>query len=541
MKTTSTFTKLGAAALLLVSLTSCEDILEQYFPKPAPPPSNFGLDIPFYALSNGNKLDAYSTHSPTRRSSSAAITGLQAGEKIVAIDFRPATGQLYGLGSTSRIYVINQSTGAARAIGAGPFTPAVAGDLVGFDFNPTVDRIRIVTSTGQNLRVNPETGAGVLVDGSLKGVAGASVSAVAYTNNIAGATATELFALDAVTKKLYKLSAPNEGTLETVADLKINFTGEGGFDIDPKSDSGLGLFQVDGKPTLFTLDVQTGAARTLTTYDPSLGYTGLAIPTQPVAYAVSSTLINFEERTTRPELLIFDPSNLGAGVVLKPITGIPATESVSGLDFRPANGQLYAITRSIFTTSDRLYTINAATGAATAVGSTNFKIVGLVGFDFDPVLDRIRVIGSEELRGGGVNPVLLVNPTDATTTAQPSLTLPQAANNFLTTVGAAHDHNLAGAKATNLYLIDTYRNDLYMQSPAGMGALAKVGNLGVQVVKADFDISSTTNTPYALITLFGARDVTKLHTIDLATGKANAVSNYEFQGNTVGFTVGLGF
>ena len=34
---------------------------------------------------------------------------------------------------------------AASAVGAGPFTPALAGESFGLDFNPTADRIRLVS------------------------------------------------------------------------------------------------------------------------------------------------------------------------------------------------------------------------------------------------------------------------------------------------------------------------------------------------------------------------------------------------------------
>ena len=119
-------------------------------------------DIPemtFYALGGGLMLDQYSTSDPENVINSVQISGLQSDEKILSIDFRPATGQLYGLGSSSRIYVINQDSGTARAIGLAPFSPALEGSIAGFDFNPTVDRIRVVTSSGQNFRLNPETGA----------------------------------------------------------------------------------------------------------------------------------------------------------------------------------------------------------------------------------------------------------------------------------------------------------------------------------------------------------------------------------------------
>jgi hypothetical protein len=37
------------------------------------------------------------------------------------------------------------------------------------DFNPTVDRIRLVTASGQNLRLHPELGTVVATDGSING------------------------------------------------------------------------------------------------------------------------------------------------------------------------------------------------------------------------------------------------------------------------------------------------------------------------------------------------------------------------------------
>ncbi|GAB2461475.1 hypothetical protein GCM10011375_12690 [Hymenobacter qilianensis] len=123
-----TLAKWGMAVLLLSSLSSCEDVLEKYFPRPAPIVPTFpslGLDIPFYALSGGSRLDAYSTKAPATRTNSVAITGLAGGEQLLAIDFRPATGQLYGVSSASRLYVINQNTSAAHAIGTGAFTPAL--------------------------------------------------------------------------------------------------------------------------------------------------------------------------------------------------------------------------------------------------------------------------------------------------------------------------------------------------------------------------------------------------------------------------------
>ena len=95
--------------------------------------------IEFYALTSTNELVKYSSGNP-KEISNVTITGLQNMERILAIDFRPATGQLYGVSNQSRIYVIKPHTGVAVAVSQTPFTPAINGTEVGFDFNPTVDK-----------------------------------------------------------------------------------------------------------------------------------------------------------------------------------------------------------------------------------------------------------------------------------------------------------------------------------------------------------------------------------------------------------------
>ena len=123
-----------------------------------------------YGVTTSNLLISFNSGAPGTILSSVAITGLQAGETILGIDFRPANKQLYGLGSTSRLYSINLSTGAATAVGS-QFTPALSGTAFGFDFNPVVDRIRVTSSSGQNLRLNPND-ATAIIDINLSYAAG---------------------------------------------------------------------------------------------------------------------------------------------------------------------------------------------------------------------------------------------------------------------------------------------------------------------------------------------------------------------------------
>src|SRR5207249_1823786 len=104
--------------------------------------------VPVLAVaSSGSGLAQFDTGA-TGVVTSVPITGLQAGETIVGLDVRPATQQIYGVGSTSRLYTLDPLTGAATQVGtAGAFT--LNGTAFGVDFNPVPDRIRVVSNTEQ--------------------------------------------------------------------------------------------------------------------------------------------------------------------------------------------------------------------------------------------------------------------------------------------------------------------------------------------------------------------------------------------------------
>lgn len=400
---------------------------------------------------------------------------------------------------------------------------------MGFDFNPTVDRIRLVTSTGQNLRLNPETGTVAATDGSINGAAGATITGAAYTNNTAGAETTVLYDLDPATDQLYRQEPPNNGTLVAVGALNLNITGDGGFDIDAKSGTALGLYAVNGNPTLFTLDLATGAARPLAQYVANLGYSGIAIPTQPVAYAVETR-----------SLLIFNPTNPSV-IITKEVTGLLAGAVFEGLDFRPANGQLYALA------ANHLYTINSATGVATLVGkiSTGVNLGGGgCGFDFNPVLDYIRIIS--RLNGEAKN--IRVNPLDASAIVNRNLLAGPGEDGdpmgiYRDEINAvAYDNNVAGATTTKLYALNSEFVGFYIASPPNEGKLngIPIGLVGIATATSfnGFDIGGTSNIGYAILTQ-GDKPGTDIYTIDLRTNVTTEVR--PFPVSVSGFTVGLGF
>jgi outer membrane protein assembly factor BamB len=290
--------KLGAFAILSLSLFACKKDMSSSPTESSMEAASTAFrsntnnpeGIIFYALA-GNTLDKYSTSNPESVISSAMITGLQSGERVLGIDFRPKNEQLYALGSNSRVYVVNPSTGVATFAFSFMTTTGMAvtlsGTSFGVDFNPAADRLRIISNTGQNLRVVPDGIMGVVagttfVDGNIN-PSGASVNGAAYDNNDNDpATATELYAFDVNTDLLYEVDPPNAGTLIEPVPVKLKLVGDGGFDIAPRNanvtaDIGLALYEVNKKSTLFKIDVETGETRILAKYKKDIMYTSLAI------------------------------------------------------------------------------------------------------------------------------------------------------------------------------------------------------------------------------------------------------------------------
>ncbi|AXE20757.1 hypothetical protein DR864_24995 [Runella rosea] len=504
-----------AAITSLLTLNSCTD--HRLPPSPQTLP-----DVSFYALNDNNQLMFINVRATSTPTSTVTISGLPTGETIRAIDFRPATGQLYGVGSDSRLYVINPTSGAARMVGMNPLNPTLNGTMIAFDFNPTVDRIRLVTNTGQNLRLHPETGAVAAMDGAINGAPGAMVTGGAYTNNRAGVTSTTLFNIDPVNDRLYRQNPPNNGTLEEVGALGLDITGTSGFDISPNGDA-IAAVTVFGQSELNQVNLSTGRLQKLG--DLPANIIGIAIPTEPVAYAIDDA----------NNLLIFNP--VAASPITpttKTIMGLQMGESILGIDFRPSNGQLYALG-----STSRIYTLtvnaaNTATYTATALGAGPFTpaLSGTsFGFDFNPVPDLIRVVSNtrQNLR---VSPV-----TGAINNVDTELSIMSA-----NVSAAAYTNNFAGTMTTTLYDIDTPTGGnamLYTQNPPNNGTLNLVGSLGIQVESVNgFDIGGASNTAYALLRSGGT---TGVYTINLATGAATLGSTLQGNPTVRAMAVGLGF
>ena len=133
------------------------------------PPDQAARRDTVLAVTTSGHLIRFRAGTPDKLLWRRTLTGLMPGETVLGIGMRPTERRLYAVGSTSRLYRINVLTGTATPWGE-PFTVPLTGTYFGVHFDPIEDRLRIVSDTGQNLRVNPETAAVVDSDPSVTGV-----------------------------------------------------------------------------------------------------------------------------------------------------------------------------------------------------------------------------------------------------------------------------------------------------------------------------------------------------------------------------------
>jgi hypothetical protein len=244
----------------------------------------------------GGGLRRFQTATPDAATSVALTGSITVGETIVGLAWRPQTGQLYGLGvdagtDTATLYLVDPQNGAVTVVGAasdiswaGVDFPA-AGAGWGIDFNPTVDRLRIVADGGLNARVNPVTGlpVGSSPDTPHSGLplGSTGVAAVSYTNAFTQpftGGVTTVYVLEPTANQLMIQNPPNAGVLTaertvTLGGAPLDFGATAGLDIPgevavatssaPAAGSGIVLLDVGGTEGLYTLDLTTGAATLL--------------------------------------------------------------------------------------------------------------------------------------------------------------------------------------------------------------------------------------------------------------------------------------
>lgn len=476
-----------------------------------------------------------------------AVIGLPSGMSLVGMDVRPATGQVYLFGYNSaqqmaQVFTLDTTNGMLSAIGMGISNLVLEGQ-VGFDFNPTVDRIRVVSSGNQDYRLHPTTGALVATDGTLMYAAtdvnagvNPNIGSAAYTNSFIGSTSTTLYNYDDSLNVLTIQNPPNNGVQNTVGSsglMQNLMDATSSLDIyfNPSNMQNVAYLAANtGSNTidsLYSINLSTG----MTTVIGSMNMAVKEIAFHIDRTAPALTGVDMYALASNNNLLRFNTSDPSYLISATPVSGLSAGQTLVGMDVRPVDLKLYGIGYNAATMVARIYTIEPATGVATPVSAdsiTNIDLSGRVGVDFNPVADRIRVVTSNnknyrfnQLNGllAATDSMLSYKMGDVNFGVDPDVST------------SAYTNSIVAPTGTLLYTHDDSLNVLLTQDPPNDGLLNTIGATGLMLNAMDrtsdmdiyYDHATQMNIAYFAANVAGSFD--QLYTINLATGAATLLGS----------------
>ncbi|HOB93380.1 MAG TPA: DUF4394 domain-containing protein [Aquabacterium sp.] len=244
------------------------------------------------AVTDVAELITFNAGQPQRILKRQALQGLPAGDRLVGIDYRVSRGVLFGLSAAGRLYTIDTATGALKAVGSAAPAP-LAGQTVAMNFNPVADRIRVVSDSGLNLRLHPDTGAVAATDPALAYAPGDAragqapkLAAAAYTYNKKDDKLTTNYAIDRAAGLLVTqgsvegvqpVVSPNTGLLRSVGALGTGAVDAAALDIADTDNTALAALRQNGRTRLHLVDLATGKATVIGTVGDGRALWGMAI------------------------------------------------------------------------------------------------------------------------------------------------------------------------------------------------------------------------------------------------------------------------
>jgi len=275
---------LWATAVANALLSACAT------PEPVGPPRKEMV----VAVTDAAELIQFNAGQPQRILARQPLQGLPAGDRLVGIDYRVARGVLFALSASGRLYTIDTTSAALKPVGAAP-AAALQGSSIGVNFNPVADRIRVVTDTGQNLRLHPDTGALAATDpavayapGDARAGQAPRLAAAAYTYNKQNDKLTTNYAIDRAAGTLVTqgsvegvapVVSPNTGQLRSVGPLGTGPVDAAALDIaDTDTDNtALAALRQGGRTSLHLVNLATGVATRIGTVGDGRPLWGMAI------------------------------------------------------------------------------------------------------------------------------------------------------------------------------------------------------------------------------------------------------------------------
>lgn len=231
------------------------------------------------------------------------------------------------------------------------------------------------------------------------------------------------------------------------------------------------------------------------------------------ASSIPALAADFVGLTTGNQIGMFSSGNPSAASLLS-ITGLGSGERIVGIDLRPSDNRIYGIS-----SLNRIYTIEAGTGAASFVSALDMPVVNSAlsyGIDFNPVADFAGAASLRLVSSTGGN--FAVNADSGAVGNAASI----IGSGYSAVAYTGSDASQArGPSGTSLYYINTATDTLHFAPSAfNTPGISLVGSLGVagNVIGANgFEITGN-GMAWAALTLDNGDS--GLYAIDLMTGLA---------------------
>ncbi|CAN5899857.1 hypothetical protein BH11MYX2_BH11MYX2_27260 [soil metagenome] len=469
-----------------------------------------------FAVTSSGRLMHFDRVQPGRFTLAVNITGTAAGEKLIALDMRPSDGKLYALSDSAKLYTIDATTGvvalessliADPADATSPYT-GLSGTEFGIDFNPITDRLRLTSNTGQNVRINADTGT-VITDPPISGQT-TGYTAIAHNNNVAASCRTRLYAIDPAGNRFVTQTPPDDGMTQGAGGLRLTATSSAGFDIYTDAmdkDAAYSALTVDGATGMYKIDLGTGEASAVRKKVGPLAanetMTSFALGTLPASTPATQELGELFG-VTSSAVVSFNRANPEKVCSSVNLVGLEPNETILDLDMQPSSGVLYALTK--IGTTAQVHRVDPYGGTLSPAVAISIPVAGSVfGTDFSPSGNSpLRIVSNT-----GQN-ILVTDLETGAATANASL---NGAGTSAT--GAAYTDSVLGAGRATLYVIDPATDRLSIANPS-TGTLTDVGPLGTDVTQlGGFDIDGRNNVGVVAVTVGSS---THLHTVDVRTG-----------------------
>ena len=226
----------------------------------------------FFALTAEQRLIQFDGLDPSVVTAGMSVGGIP---PILAIARRPTDQNIYALIGNGALQVYSGTNGSFSNY-HNVANDDTNGSRFALAFDPTADRLRMISDAGQNVLINPDTAAIVATGTAPSYAAGdpnfgrrPNIADIAYTT---GTGRTTLYGIDSALDLLVRIGSPggsplnaSTGQLFTVGALGVNASDHVGFDISPSTGIAYAVMDTPGASgldtsKLYTIDLTTGHA-----------------------------------------------------------------------------------------------------------------------------------------------------------------------------------------------------------------------------------------------------------------------------------------